>query len=78
MNLRTNETKCNSDSEQIEHTVTKSQMRNYVSVEQIQDVSVVSVESFFWFVFLSVQENEHSKFFARTKKVVIPFQKIKK
>ncbi len=37
--LRTYETKWNSDSEQIEHTVAKPQMRNFVSVEQIQDDS---------------------------------------
>lgn len=35
--LRTDETKCNPDSEQIEHTAAKTQMRNSGSVEQIQD-----------------------------------------
>lgn len=38
--LRTDETKCNPDSEQIEHTAAKTQMRNSGSVEQIQDSKV--------------------------------------
>jgi len=37
--LRTDETKCNPDSEQIEYTVAKPHIRNSVSMERIQDKS---------------------------------------
>lgn len=43
--LRTDETKCNPDSEQIEHTAAKTQMRNSGRVEQIQDSKAKGLEN---------------------------------